>query len=703
MDFTLFCLKSIVLFVMIESDGDYMAITGRDLQLEKRRLDEVLKLLDDKIAQMGKDIFNDEDKFKEFRRYTWDNMRAMDAQELNQARADSEFEANKILMKQDYFKKLYRIKDNPYFASVVFEDEEKQRYSVYLGLTYLKDDDYGNIIYDWRSPICSLFYDFEVGPCAYAAPGGPVKGHLLRKRQYKIENRKLLSAFDNSMNIDDDLLQEVLAQDSNDKMKNIVNTIQQEQNNVIRNVRDKTLIVSGIAGSGKTSVALHRIAFLLYKIPNLTSNDVLIFSPNQIFTEYISNVLPELGEDNTLQTTFNDYLSSSISEFTEVESFMSFLSKYYIQKVSDEDFELVKYKQSDGIINDINLYIEDFIRKARMISDFTENHVYTVYKEEVNDLLHNRYSTLPFFERIDEIALKLSEANYKGSSKKKPTYRKMILDNSSFKKDFKEIYTGFFSSDFCKIRMNDQQLRKFSNSKVIGYDDALLFTYMKGMLEGFPYEKDIRQVVIDEAQDYSYLQYLIISKIFRNSNFTILGDVNQTINPYYKYDSLDVLAKIFKQSKCISLTKTYRSSPEIIEFTNKILGLNHVSAIRRTEKTPLIHRTDPNMLIDDINYLRKKYKSVAVITRESNTAEKLYEDLKDKLPISILNSQTEEFNKEMVIIPAYLAKGLEFDSVIVYSDGESKYLKNEKNLLYVACTRAQHELIVYSVNNKKEK
>ena len=685
---------------MIESDGDYMAITGRDLQLEKRRLDEVLKLLDDKIAQMGKDIFNDEDRFKEFRRYTWDNMRAMDAQELNQARADSEFEANKILMKQDYFKKLYRIKDNPYFASVVFEDEEKQRYSVYLGLTYLKDDDYGNIIYDWRSPICSLFYDFEVGPCAYAAPGGPVKGHLLRKRQYKIENRKLLSAFDNSMNIDDDLLQEVLAQDSNDKMKNIVNTIQQEQNNVIRNVRDKTLIVSGIAGSGKTSVALHRIAFLLYKIPNLTSNDVLIFSPNQIFTEYISNVLPELGEDNTLQTTFNDYLSHSISEFTEVESFMSFLSRYYIEKVSDEDFELVKYKQSDAIINDINLYIEDYIRKARMISDFTENHVYTVYKEEVNDLLHNRYSTLPFFERVDEIALKLSEANYKGSSKKKPTYRKMILDHSSFKRDFKEIYTGFFCSDFCKIRMNDQQLRKFNNSRVIGYDDALLFTYMKGMLEGFPYEKDIRQVVIDEAQDYSYLQYLIISKIFRNSNFTILGDVNQTINPYYKYESLDILANIFKQSKCISLTKTYRSSPEIIEFTNKILGLNHVSAIRRTEKTPLIHRTDSSQLLNDIEYLRGKYKSVAVITRESNTAARVYEELKDKVPISMLNSQTEEFNKELVIIPAYLAKGLEFDSVIVYSDGESKYLKNEKNLLYVACTRAQHELIVYSVNKK---
>ena len=675
-----------------------MAITGRDFKLEEKRLEEVLKLLDDKLAQMGDDIFEDENKYREFRKYTWENLRAMDPQELNQANAESEFEANKILMKQDYFKKLFRIKDNPYFASVVFEDEDKERYSVYLGLTYLKDEEYGNIIYDWRSPICSLFYDFEVGPCAYAAPGGPVKGNLIRKRQYKIEKRKLISAFDNSVNINDELLQEVLATDSNDKMKNIVNTIQQEQNNVIRNVRDKTLIVSGIAGSGKTSVALHRIAFLLYKIKNLTSNDVLIFSPNQIFTEYISNVLPELGEDNTLQTTFNDYLSSSITEFNEVESFMDFIGKYYSEKV--DNFEFIKYKQSDEIINDMNLYIEDFIRKARVVRDFTENKIYTIYKDEVNDLLHNRYNTLPFFERVDTIALKLSEANYRGSAKKKATYRKLIMENSSFTKDYKDIYLGFFTSPFCKIRARDEDIRKFNKSKIIGYEEALLFVYMKGLLEGFPYERDIKQVVIDEAQDYSYLQYLIISKIFRNSNFTILGDVNQTINPYYKYDSLDILANIFKQSKCISLTKTYRSSPEIIEFTNKILGLNHVCAIRKTKSTPLIHRIDSKYLLEDINYLRNKYKSVAVITRDNTTASRLYEQLKDHYPISILNSNTEEFNKELVVLPAYLAKGLEFDSVIVYSDKDSKYLKNEKNLLYVACTRAQHELIVYSSNKK---
>lgn len=674
-----------------------MAITGKDFELEEKRLAEVLKLLEDKLAQMGETIFEGEDKFLEFRKYAWENRKAMDAQELNQVRVESELEANQLLMKRDYFKRLYRIKDKPYFASLVFEDEKKERFSVYLGLTYLKDEEYGNIIYDWRSPICSLFYDFEVGPALYAAPMGPQKGTLLRKRQYKIENAKLISAFDNSISIDDELLQEVLATSNNEKMKNIVNTIQQEQNNVIRNVRDKTLIVSGIAGSGKTSVALHRIAFLLYKIKNLTSNAILILSPNQIFTEYISNVLPELGEDNTLQTTFNDYLSSVITEFSSVEPFMDFIGKYYTDH--EKDIALVSYKQSDGIIHDIDLYVEDFVKKARCLSDFTENKVYTIYKEEVNSFLQDRYSTLPFFERVEKIAQRYSEQNYKGSTKKKATYQKLIYENSNFKKDYKEIYLGFFSSPFCKIRMNNQEIREFLNSKMIKYEDALLFVYMKGLLEGFFYERDIRQVVIDEAQDYSYLQYLIISKIFRNSNFTILGDVNQTINPYYKYESLEILSSLFPQSKCISLLKTYRSSPEIIAFTNKILGLNHVCAIRKTEQVPLIHRKDSSLLKEDIAYLKNKYKSVAVITRDSKTASMLYEELKEEYPISLLNGNSEEFNKELVVLPAYLAKGLEFDSVIVYSDALSKYAKNEKNLLYVACTRAQHELIVYSTTS----
>lgn len=671
-----------------------MSITGRDFLLEERRLEEVLKLVDDKLAYLAKDIHVDQEEFLEFRKYTWENMKSMDMGELNQTNQETEFSHNKLESKKDYLRKLYKIKDNPYFASVVFEDEDKEKFSVYLGLTYLKDDGYGNIIYDWRSPICSLFYDFEVGPAFYTAPMGTIKGNLIRKRQYKIEDRKLISAFDNSISIDDELLQEVLAEDSNNKMKNIVNTIQQEQNNVIRNIHDKTLIVSGIAGSGKTSVALHRIAFLLYKIKNLSSNDILVFSPNQVFTEYIANVLPELGEDNTLQTTFNDYLSSNITEFSGVESFMDFLGKYYSSK--DSNYELTSYKQSNEIIRDIGLYIEDYINNAMIINDFVEGEIHTVYKDELNILLHDRYKTLPFFERIDRIALKLSESNYKGSSKKQLTYRKLIMKNSNFNEDFKDIFIGFFSSPFCRIRYTDKEIKAFMKNKVINYEDALIFVYIKSLLKGFPYERDIKQVVIDEAQDYSYLQFLIISKIFKNSNFTILGDVNQTINPYYKYDDLSVLSNIFTKSKCITLNKTYRSSPEIVEFTNKILGLNHICAIRKTEDVPLIYRVSPLTLVDDAKYLTKKYKYVAIITRDNMSALRIYNALHETLPISYLNSQSEDFNKSLVILPAYLAKGLEFDAVIVYSDGSSRYMRNEKNLLYVACTRAQHELIVYS-------
>jgi len=373
---------------------------------------------------------------------------------------------------------------------------------------------------------------------------------------------------------------------------------------------------------------------------------------------------------------------------------MDFIGKYYTNK--QDNIELIRYKQSDVIIKDIALYVEDFIRKSRVINDFTENKIYDISKKELNELIHDKYRNLPFFERLDTIALKLSEANYKGSSKKKPTYLKLIMENSNFKRDFKDIYLGFFSSEFCRIRMNDKDIRSFLKTKEIGYEDALLFVYIKGLLEGFPYERNIKQVVIDEAQDYSLLQYLILSKIFKVSNFTILGDVNQTINPYYKYKSLDILSNLFPKSKCISLLKTYRSSPEIIDFTNKILGLNHVCAIRKTENIPVIYRTSNNYLVNDIDYLKKKYKSLALITRDSMTAERLYDSLKDLFPISYLKGNSEDFNKEMVVLPAYLAKGLEFDSVIVYSDKDSKYQKNEKNLLYVACTRAQHELIVYS-------
>lgn len=672
-----------------------MAIKGIELEKERKILRGINLKISKKLDELGGDIKLEEDKIKEFKKFAWDNKSSMDSGDLASVQSESNLEANMMLMQKDYFKKLLKVKDNPYFASIIFDDEDGEHHVIYIGLTYLKDDQLRNIINDWRSPICSIYYDYEIGDCSYIAPSGIVKGNLKRKRQYKIENKKLVRLFDSSLNIEDDMLQEVLAQESSEKMKNIVNTIQSEQNAVIRNLTHKNLIVSGIAGSGKTSVALHRIAFLLYKIKNLTSSKVLIFSPNQIFTEYISNVLPELGEDNTLQTTFNDYIEKELKGFKKVENYVDFIGRYY--KNGEKNKKLVLYKQSDEIIKDIEDFVSNYVDKAKFTSGFTENEIYTISKDDINDMLRNRYNSLVLFDRVDTIADKLSEMNYKGTHKKSATYKKLLLQNANFTNDFKEIFCLFFKSDFAKIKMTEEEIQSFKNKPEIKYEDALLLTYLKGLLEGFGYEKYIEQVVIDEAQDYSYLQYLIISKVFKNASFTILGDVNQTINPYYKYKTLEELTELFPRSAYIELTKTYRSSAEIIAYTNKILGLNHVCAIRKDNKIPVLLRESIGNLESDVKYLQDNYKSIAIITRDSYAAEKVYNLLKNKINISLIESNTLEFNKELVVLPAYIAKGLEFDSVIVYTDKESYFNNKERNLLYVACTRAQHELIVYSV------
>lgn len=676
-----------------------MAISEVEFQKEKKILKKVQKLLGENLSELGKDVFQDEEDLVEFKKMMWEDSSSFDAAEIQQVMAATAMEADKVLQKQRYFKKLQQIKNKPYFASIVFKDDEGKIFNIYISLTYLKDGDLKNILYDWRSPICSLFYDYETGPCEYKAPGGIYKGELKRKRQYKIENNQLVGVFDTSLNINDEVLQEVLATESSDKMKNVVNTIQQEQNQVIRNLEDNNLIVQGIAGSGKTTVALHRIAFLLYRLERLSSNNILIFSPNNIFTEYISDVLPSLGESNTLQTTFNDYMSYFLNEYKDVETFTDFVARYY--KYKDEYPELIKYKQSDEIIKDLDDYLEDYISSCKITDSIVENEINKVSKEELNEMLSYKYNRLPLFERVEEMSKRLSQNFYKGSNKKAKTFGKLIKEVSNFKKDYKEIYKNFWLSPYCKHRLPEEFINSFINKKVINYEDALLFTYLKGNLQGFMYEGNIKQVVIDEAQDYNKLQYIIISKIFKKADFTILGDINQNINPYYAYESLEDLKDIFKgETKYLELLKTYRSSPEIIEYTNKILNLNHVNAIRKANNKPVVIRKDvqdlKQSLLSDIRTLQEQYKSTAIITKDNREAEKIYELLKDELNISLVEANSKKFQKNLIIIPAYTSKGLEFDSVIIYNDRSNSYKANERNLLYVACTRCQHELYIYN-------
>jgi len=500
------------------------------------------------------------------------------------------------------------------------------------------------------------------------------------------------------------MLQEVLTRKNNDYMKNIVNTIQAEQNAIIRNVEDKNLIVQGIAGSGKTSVALHRIAFLLYKIKNLTSDKVLIFAPNHIFSEYISNVLPELGEENTKETTFSDFLEAYIKEYKNIESFTSFIERYY--KKEEPYTDLIKLKQSNEIIPVIEKYIQNYTKKARFTSEIFNRELY-VPLEKLNYYLNERYSSIPLLERIDEISLKIAEQEFRNNKSKARQIRKWLRERLNISIDIKEIYKNFFrSKEFIDIyghELPESYINRL-DEKDISYEDACLFVYMKSLLMFLGNDYLIEQTIVDEAQDYSILEYMLLKKILKRSKFTILGDINQTINPYYEYKSLNELKSVFTDSvNYIELNKTYRSSPEIIEHANKILGLNLVSAIRRNTSIPVEFRYEDNLkeqLIKDIENLKKDNKSIAIITKTDTEAATIYKLLKkDMNELTLIANNSKAFSRELVVIPSYMAKGLEYDATIVYTEKDNQFTYKERYLYYVACTRSQHHLIIY---NQKE-
>lgn len=664
-----------------------MKIEREEWEREENYLDKTVSLVRKKISKLGQELYDDDSKVLEFKKLIWDTHTEMDPSEMRSMMAESDLQVTIMQSKGNYLQRLFRIQNKPYFGSIRFKEDNNEEEDIYIGITHVEDK-LNYYVHDWRSPICSMFYDFETGPAYYKAPSGIIRGDITRKRQYIIEDAKLKHIFDNDLNISDSLLQEVLAEESSDKMKNIVNTIQEEQNKVIRNTEDKNLIVEGIAGSGKTSVALHRIAFLLYRIPNLTSGNVVVFTPNKVFSEYISNVLPELGEDNTYDMTFYDLLCQNINEYKDIEDFTGFISRYYKGNVTN--YDMIKYKQSDDIIKDIDNYIANLLDNVCFMDNLTFDNFIEVDKEELNTMLKYKYNRFPLFERVKEIAKRIASNNYEGSIKNASAIMKKLKDIINIKLDLKYIINDFYSSDFFKYK------DKLSD-KYLFYEDACIFLYIKSLLVGFNTNHVIREIVIDEAQDYNKLQYLIIKKTFKTSNYTILGDTNQTINPYYKYDSLEELTSIFDSSKYITLTKTYRSTGKIIDYTNKILGLNHVTAIRNDKASDIIFRNNVGKddFIRDIEYLKNISKSIAIITKNDSEASYVYDLLKDDFSAALIDGFS-HIKRDLVIVPAYVAKGLEFDSVIIYTDVDNKYSNDDKYLFYVACTRAQHNLIVYN-------
>ncbi|OAA94515.1 helicase IV [Clostridium coskatii] len=464
---------------------------------------------------------------------------------------------------------------SPYFGRMDFlERGDEKTQKCYIGSFNLINDNFDFLVYDWRAPISSMYYDYEIGKANYICPEGKIHGEITLKRQYKINNGKIEYMFDSNLNIDDEILQGILSKSTDSKMKNIVTTIQREQNKVIRNEDYKNLIVQGPAGSGKTSIALHRIAYILYKHRDkIASKNIIIFSPNEIFNEYISNVLPQLGEDNMCQTTFKEYMQKVLESNFKKEDYSEMMENILAAKkepMYPKRIMSIKYKSSMQFIDILKKYVDYTEKEDRNFKDIIVRGKLIISSEDLQELFFKDYIQLPLKRRLQKIReriLFLMEPYEKdwvekaaSELKESDSYiDKIEIRNHSIsivKNEMKDIYseinkmtefdlmdiykklfmkleyfsasfnTGYSEKEIAEIK--SYTLENLKAGK-LNYEDQPPLLYLKGALEGIPKTSEIKYVIIDEAQDYTPLQYEIFYQLFKHANMTILGDLNQSI------------------------------------------------------------------------------------------------------------------------------------------------------------------------------
>lgn len=671
-----------------------MAIDEKKLQTEKNYLEVVKDILNKLIIKAQEQVGRSKQDINEIKKFLWDNLSDYTDEERGIALSEVNHSVDLTNRSIDSIYKYEKATNSPYFAKLVFNGAEfNDKYPIYIGMTTISEK-LNFYVFDWRAPISSMFYNYEIGDAKYETPRGEISGTILEKMQFKIVNGEIVRCFDSDINIDDEYLQEILASATTDKMKNIVSTIQREQNEIIRNEKDKNLIVQGVAGSGKTSVALHRNAYLLYRDLNLSCNNILIFSPNDIFSDYISEVMPDLGEENILNSTFSEFSLAFLKPYKKIESYSEFLERVYGNALATLDNE-IRYKMSNQYQNDIVDFVAEYKKSIVFNKGISHNDV-KITAEELK-IIYEKFNQFPLKEKfeymIDSVChtLGLPRRKYFNSIKK------TLLESSNINFNFIKLYQLFLTA------YNIEKTDNFKKDK-INYEDITGLLYIYFSISGYPNYNYIKQIVIDEVQDYTPFQLSLIKRIFKNAAFTILGDINQGINPYQRYNSLADLKDIYDgNAKYIELTKTYRSSEEIIDYSNTILGINNVCSVRHNNNIPVDIKDVPNSEIlralkeDIINMDKLGMKKIAIITRDVEQAKELYLQFENsKMDIQLIACSDSKIVDSKIIIPSYLSKGLEFDGVIVYNNPDKPFTEEEGNLYYVVCTRAQHKLNIYN-------
>lgn len=594
-----------------------------------------------------------------------------------------------------------RAKLNPYFARIDFKNSTNYD-KCYIGKKGVIDYDNNIVTVDWRAPISSLYYDSNIGECEYEAPEGIIKGDLLLKRQYVIENSELISFNDVDTVSNDELLRPYLSTSMDNRLKNIVSTIQSEQNKIIRESITKNLVIQGVAGSGKTTVALHRIAYLVYNNRDIFKpSDYMVIGPNKFFIDYISNILPDLDVNGvcqkTLEELFDFYIEEKISVnnsldvITQIDDVASFKVSLDMKKVIDDYFGKLKIIPNDDFkINDILI-----VENPQIVN--TYNSINKKVFNNVNSIINRMILLLEkeILDNFDNISKKFIKNNF---SKEKINDIKLNI------KSYLKKYFNILNIKSLKIYVNILTELGYDVSKIskgmVNVEDIPSLIYIKFKLKGAREFDNFKHIVIDEAQDYGIFTFYVLKKLFKNSTFSIYGDLAQSLYPYRSIQKWDCLDKIFKKLEIQKLNKSYRTTIEIMDEANKInkyLGLDCAEAvIRHGEKVEYI--TDNICFL--LDNLKNKYNSIAVITKSQEQANNTYEKLKSRYNVNLINSNNLKYNNGINILPSYLSKGLEFDAVIILN--KDNYDKNnilDMKLLYVSMTRALHKLYI----NKKDK